>query len=143
MSQAGHREGLPLGTRGGLTVQHVFPLDAEYEFRVGRAGGGLFGIQPVGTDDGDATPPSDDTEVLLTDLWSELLNDGGLGVHSHFFKSGGHSLLAIRLITRINKELAVDLPLQALFRNPTPHGMATELRELASPNRLDPSESPS
>jgi mono/diheme cytochrome c family protein len=51
MSQAGHREGLPLGTRGGLTVQHVFPLDAEYELRIGRAGGGLFGLQPVGTDD--------------------------------------------------------------------------------------------
>jgi mono/diheme cytochrome c family protein len=51
MSQAGHREGLPLGTRGGLLVQHVFPLDAEYEFRIGRAGGGLFGLQPVGTDD--------------------------------------------------------------------------------------------
>ena len=51
MSQAGHREGLPLGTRGGLVVQHVFPLDAEYEFRVGRAGGGLFGLQPVGVDD--------------------------------------------------------------------------------------------
>jgi cytochrome c551/c552 len=51
MSQTGHREGLPLGTRGGLVVQHVFPLDAEYEFRVGRAGGGLFGLQPVGTGD--------------------------------------------------------------------------------------------
>ena len=51
MSQAGHREGLPLGTRGGLLVQHVFPLDAEYEFRVGRAGGGLFGLPPVGADD--------------------------------------------------------------------------------------------
>ena len=51
MSQAGHRDGLPLGTRGGLVVQHVFPLDAEYEFRVGRAGGGLFGLPPVGTDD--------------------------------------------------------------------------------------------
>ena len=36
LSQAMHREGLPLGTRGGLLVQHVFPLDAEYEFRVGR-----------------------------------------------------------------------------------------------------------
>ena len=32
-------------------VQHVFPLDAEYEFRIGRAGGGLFGLPPVGTDD--------------------------------------------------------------------------------------------
>ncbi len=51
MSQAGHREGMPLGTRGGLTVQHVFPLDAEYEFRIGRAGGGLFGLAPVGGGD--------------------------------------------------------------------------------------------
>jgi mono/diheme cytochrome c family protein len=51
LSQAEHREGLPLGTRGGLVVQHAFPLDAEYEFRVGRAGGGLFGLPPVGTDD--------------------------------------------------------------------------------------------
>jgi mono/diheme cytochrome c family protein len=51
MSQASHREGMPLGTRGGLVVQHVFPLDAEYEFRVGRAGGGLFGLPPVGGDD--------------------------------------------------------------------------------------------
>jgi mono/diheme cytochrome c family protein len=51
LSQAEHREGLPLGTRGGLLVRHVFPLDAEYEFRVGRAGGGLFGLAPVGTDD--------------------------------------------------------------------------------------------
>ena len=51
MSQAGHREGLPLGTRGGLLVRHIFPLDAEYEFRIGRAGGGLFGLPPVGTGD--------------------------------------------------------------------------------------------
>jgi mono/diheme cytochrome c family protein len=51
MSQAGHRDGLPLGTRGGMVVQHIFPLDAEYEFRVGRAGGGLFGLAPVGTGD--------------------------------------------------------------------------------------------
>jgi hypothetical protein len=29
----------------------VFPLDAEYEFRIGRAGGGLFGLQPVGGGD--------------------------------------------------------------------------------------------
>ncbi|MGH9242176.1 MAG: DUF1592 domain-containing protein, partial [Vicinamibacterales bacterium] len=31
--------------------QHVFPLDAEYEFRIGRAGGGLFGLAPVGGGD--------------------------------------------------------------------------------------------
>jgi mono/diheme cytochrome c family protein len=35
-----HIEGLPLGTRGGLLVNHNFPLDAEYEFSVGGGGGG-------------------------------------------------------------------------------------------------------
>jgi hypothetical protein len=33
-SQAKHVEGLPLGTRGGLTVRNEFPLDAQYEIRV-------------------------------------------------------------------------------------------------------------
>jgi len=51
MSQATQREGLPLGTRGGILVTHVFPLDAEYEFRVGRAGAGFFGLPAVGVED--------------------------------------------------------------------------------------------
>ena len=29
-----HLEGLPLGTRGGLRVEHEFPLDADYEIRI-------------------------------------------------------------------------------------------------------------
>jgi hypothetical protein len=34
-----------------LLVTHVFPLDAEYEFRVGRAGAGFFGLSAVGVED--------------------------------------------------------------------------------------------
>jgi mono/diheme cytochrome c family protein len=33
-SQDGHLDGLPLGTVGGLAVEHVFPLDGEYEFQL-------------------------------------------------------------------------------------------------------------
>ena len=33
-SQAEHIEGLPLGTVGGLAVDHYFPLDGEYELRL-------------------------------------------------------------------------------------------------------------
>ena len=33
-AQQRHVEGLPLGTRGGLAVEHSFPLDAEYELSV-------------------------------------------------------------------------------------------------------------
>jgi hypothetical protein len=31
LAQDAHVDGLPLGTRGGMIVQHNFPLDAEYE----------------------------------------------------------------------------------------------------------------
>jgi hypothetical protein len=33
-SQTSHIHGLPLGTRGGVLVDHVFPVDGEYEFTV-------------------------------------------------------------------------------------------------------------
>jgi hypothetical protein len=33
-AQEHHVEGLPLGTRGGLRIDHNFPLDAEYELTV-------------------------------------------------------------------------------------------------------------
>ncbi len=36
-AQRQHLEGLPLGTRGGLVVEHNFPLDAEYELTVQAA----------------------------------------------------------------------------------------------------------
>jgi mono/diheme cytochrome c family protein len=34
LSQDGHMDGLPLGTRGGILVRHNFPLDGEYVFKI-------------------------------------------------------------------------------------------------------------
>jgi mono/diheme cytochrome c family protein len=42
-SQSGHIDGLPLGTRGGTVVRHVFPADAEYK---------LFGRLVRGVEEG-------------------------------------------------------------------------------------------
>ena len=46
LSQNDHIEGLPLGTRGGILIEHNFPLDAEYTFKFGflrNAIGAVFG----------------------------------------------------------------------------------------------------
>jgi hypothetical protein len=51
VSQSVHIDGLPLGTRGGMRVQHVFPLDAEYEFTIRRSGTNNFVLPFVGTRD--------------------------------------------------------------------------------------------
>jgi hypothetical protein len=66
--QAGHLDGQPLGTRGGLTVRHVFPLDAEYEIRVGRGGNG-FGLEALGGDE--------EVEITLNGERAALLGRGG------------------------------------------------------------------
>jgi len=41
LTQADHIEGLPLGTRGGMLIKHIFPLDGEYDFRIARSGVGV------------------------------------------------------------------------------------------------------
>jgi hypothetical protein len=51
VSQSSHIDGMPLGTRGGMRVQHVFPLDAEYEFTIRRSGVNNFALPTVGTRD--------------------------------------------------------------------------------------------
>src|SRR5690606_35597930 len=37
-----HVEGLPLGTRDGLTVEHYFPLDGKYQFSIDLRGTNFF-----------------------------------------------------------------------------------------------------
>jgi hypothetical protein len=38
-NQFAHVEGLPLGTRGGLLVEHLFPADGEYVFNINQSAG--------------------------------------------------------------------------------------------------------
>lgn len=41
LSQTGHIEGLPMGTRGGILFNYRFPLDAEYAFKVRARSAGI------------------------------------------------------------------------------------------------------
>jgi len=51
MSQMRHVEGTPFGTRGGIAVEHIFPVDGEYVFKMNfwhASTGGLFGLTTSG-----------------------------------------------------------------------------------------------
>ncbi|HZF30666.1 MAG TPA: amino acid adenylation domain-containing protein, partial [Gammaproteobacteria bacterium] len=63
-------------------------------------------------------PPEGEIEQTLARLWSELLGVEQIGRRDHFFELGGHSLLAVRLLSRLQAELAVSVPLAALFAHP-------------------------
>jgi acyl carrier protein len=56
---------------------------------------------------------------MLVSIWSELLGVDPIGVDDDFFEFGGHSLLATQLMSRLRIDFQVELPLAALFENPT------------------------
>jgi amino acid adenylation domain-containing protein len=63
--------------------------------------------------------PRTPVEVLVADLWTELLQSEELGVDDDFFELGGDSLLATRAAARLRDELAIDVPLRLVFDAPT------------------------
>jgi amino acid adenylation domain-containing protein len=73
-------------------------------------------------------PPKTPTEELLAQLWSEVLNKEQIGIRDNFFELGGHSLLATQLISRVREVFKVELPLRALFEQPTIGGLAQALQ---------------
>jgi hypothetical protein len=65
LAQDVHRDGLPLGTRGGIVIHHTFPLDAEYEIEVGTGGAPGLGAARGAGPRGSGPPPADDRYVTL------------------------------------------------------------------------------
>ncbi|MBO2458311.1 non-ribosomal peptide synthetase [Actinomadura violacea] len=80
---------------------------------------------------GSAGPPLDGpVRRTLAELWAELL--GGPAIpHAglDFFRLGGTSLLAARLVERIRTALGTDLPLATVFSRPTLADLADAVEE--------------
>jgi amino acid adenylation domain-containing protein len=75
---------------------------------------------------GDVAPESV-LERALAPIWAELLGRDHIGRDDDFFAIGGHSLLAVRLAVRIHDVLGVELPVWALFEQPTLAGCAAAI----------------
>jgi amino acid adenylation domain-containing protein len=71
--------------------------------------------------------PRTDVEKLVADIWSEFLGIGMISVFDNFFQLGGHSLIAVQVMTRIEKLTGKRLPLAALFDNSTVEKLALML----------------
>jgi acyl carrier protein len=67
--------------------------------------------------------PRNETEQQLVAMWTELLgldtDQQKIGVHDDFFALGGHSLVAMQVVSRITHAMDIQLPLEALFDAPT------------------------
>ena len=63
--------------------------------------------------------PRNETERVLCQMWSALLDVERIGIHDDFYALGGHSLVATRLLSAIRHEFNVEFPMKVLLETPT------------------------
>ncbi|MFB8081790.1 amino acid adenylation domain-containing protein [Streptomyces sp. NPDC056013] len=74
--------------------------------------------------------PRTRTEGRIAEIWAAALkyeDVDAVSVLDDFFESGGNSLIAVALVTRINRAFGSGLPLQILFDRPTIEKLAHQV----------------
>lgn len=83
--------------------------------------------------------PRNKIEKQLVDIWAEVLHleVDTIGIDTEFFDLGGHSLNAIRMLSRIDKELNVKLDINDVLEISTIRGLAALIKKnLKNASRL-------
>ncbi len=78
----------------------------------------------------DFVAPRNDSEETIAAIWREVLGLDRVGVTENFFVLGGHSLLLPQVVHRLRAAFELDVPLRALFDEPTVEGLAITVEEL-------------
>jgi len=76
--------------------------------------------------------PRTPVEEVLCGIWIELLGVEQIGVYENFFEAGGHSLMAVQLLSRLRGIFQLELPLQIAFEAPTIAELARALNKYES-----------
>ena len=71
--------------------------------------------------------PRTNVEQKIAALWAELLEVEQIGIEDNFFDLGGHSLLLVRVHSRLGDMFGRKIPITDLFQYPTVHALARYL----------------
>ncbi len=72
-------------------------------------------------------PPRNEVERVIARVWAEVLGREQVGVRESFFDLGGHSLLLLRVHSRLERELCRSIQVMELFEHPTVESLGRHL----------------
>lgn len=83
------------------------------------------------------TPPRNPTETVIQSIWQAALQTETIGIHDNFFDLGGHSILAVGVVSRIESALQRPCALALLFKHPTVAELAEALSQTSPGDHKD------
>lgn len=78
--------------------------------------------------------PRNDLEILISQIWQDVLQIKEIGVFDRFLALGGNSLAAIRITSRMEEQLGLEIPLRELFEHPTIAGYSDSIANIIQSN---------
>ncbi|HEY6331596.1 MAG TPA: condensation domain-containing protein, partial [Blastocatellia bacterium] len=76
----------------------------------------------------DESAPKGDLEETISEVWAELLGLHEVPTKDNFFDLGGHSILAVRVVSRLNGLFGIEMSLGTLFSCGTVEELAARIR---------------
>jgi acyl carrier protein len=73
--------------------------------------------------------PQGELERILAGIWEELLQVDKVGVRDNFFDLGGHSLLLVKMVPKLEKAFGRKVSIIDLFQRPNIKAMAEFLSD--------------
>ena len=119
-----------LGTKTGPRVIVLNGGIAAWEARVeGASTPSRLAPPPTSTLSTGAAPADfDEFETAVSVLWKELLGVSVTSRGDNFFAHGGHSLIAVRMMSRIERQFRAGLQIAAVFEAPTVGALSAAIR---------------
>jgi natural product biosynthesis luciferase-like monooxygenase protein/amino acid adenylation domain-containing protein len=78
----------------------------------------------------DYVAPSNPTEEAIATIFGQVLKLEKMGIYDNFFESGGNSLQATQVMSRLRESFSLELPLRRLFERPTVADLALAVIEI-------------
>ena len=76
--------------------------------------------------------PRTPTEVMVAEVWCELLGLDTVDVTDGFFEVGGQSMIAVQVVYQLERRTGITLELESVFELETVTELAAELDRLSA-----------
>ncbi|WP_308408796.1 non-ribosomal peptide synthetase [Streptomyces sp. AC627_RSS907] len=86
----------------------------------------------VRREDGPGAEPQGELQRFIAQVYAEVLGRDRISADDDFFALGGHSLMALRLVARLKKNLRLVVPVKEVYRHPRVRDLAEYVEELAA-----------